>query len=168
MNLPENPAGYWISEKLDGCRCIFDGKRFKSRNGKTFSAPAWWLKGMPKHRLDGELYAGPQSFDRLVSSIQKRGSDWQGITFQVFDLAELHTTFEARQAKLARLPLPPHVALVPHRVCQGWHDLDATEAAIVAAGGEGLCLRAPGSDYRPGNFVKIKRLFPDLDRSILD
>ena len=37
-----------------------------------------------------------------------------------------------------------------------------------AAGGEGVCLRAPHSFYRPGDFIKVKRLFPDLNRAHLD
>jgi ATP-dependent DNA ligase len=47
-------------------------------------------------------------------------------------------------------------------------DLDAMEAGIVAQGGEGVCIRAPGSFYRPNGFLKVKRLFPDINRSHLD
>jgi DNA ligase-1 len=168
MKQPFDPAGWWMSEKLDGCRCIFDGKRFMSRNGRTFSAPGSWHEGMPDCRLDGEIYAGKRSFESLVSTIQKRGSEWEGITFQIFDLAELRQPIESRLAKLSRLTLPPHCQLVPHRVCGGAQDVDETEQAIVAAGGEGLCLRPAGSSYRPGGFIKVKRLYPDLNRSQLD
>lgn len=163
-----DPAGWWLSPKLDGARCIWTGTRFQSRNGHDFRPPPWWLKGMPPCRLDGELYAGKQSFETLVSVIQTKGSDWQGITFQVFDLAALRMPIEARHAALGRLQLPPWVQLVPHRVCRSQADLDAEESAIVQAGGEGVCLREPGSNYRPGNFVKVKRLHADLNRSILD
>jgi hypothetical protein len=38
------------------------------------------------------------------------------------------------------------------------------ETDIVARGGEGICLRHKDEFYRPNNFIKIKRLFPDLDR----
>jgi DNA ligase-1 len=157
-----------MSEKLDGARCIFTGTAFLSRNGHRFTPPVFWLEGMPPCRLDGELYAGKQSFETLVSTIQRKGSEWDGITFQIFDLAAPRMPIEARLATLAKLPLPPHCGLVPHRPCRGAQDLDDAEAAIVAAGGEGLCIRPPGSRYRPGNFIKIKRLFPDLNRSHLD
>jgi DNA ligase-1 len=166
--IPANPAGWLASEKLDGVRCTFTGHAFTSRHGNIFTPPASWLAGMPACRLDGELYAGIQSFDELVSTIQKRGSEWEGITFQVFDLAQLRQPIESRLATLAALPLPPHCKLVLHRPLTGHDDLDAMEAEIVAAGGEGVCLRAPGSFYRPNGFLKVKRLFPDLNRSILD
>ena len=168
MILPDNPTGWFMSEKLDGCRCFWTGERFLSRNGNTFPAPDHWRQGMPHCRMDGELWMGRGTFPDLVSTIQRKGSDWQGVRFMAFDLADLHKPIETRLALLSRLTLPPHAALVPHRVCTGWNDLDSTEAETVAAGGEGLCIRPPQSNYRPGNFVKVKRLFPDLDRSTLD
>jgi len=163
-----DPSGWWLSEKLDGVRCGFSGHVFQSRHGRIFTPPAWWLDAMPACRLDGELYAGRGGFDELVSAIQRKRNPWENVTFQVFDLAQLRQPIEDRLATLAALPLPPHVALVPHRLCRSQADLDAEETAIVAAGGEGICLRAPGSTYTPGGFVKIKRLFPDLNRSQLD
>jgi DNA ligase-1 len=35
-----NPAGYLMSEKLDGVRALWDGQRFLSRQGNRFFAPA--------------------------------------------------------------------------------------------------------------------------------
>jgi DNA ligase-1 len=168
--LPQNPAGWLVSEKLDGCRCILtDGGTLLSRHGKRFNPPSWFMEGMPKGvRLDGELWNYRGGFDELVSAIQRRANPWDGVRFMVFDIAVLRVPIESRLAALGRLQLPPHVGLVPHRPCLSQADLDATEAAIVAGGGEGLCLRAPQSFYRPGNFLKVKRLFPDLNRSILD
>lgn len=163
-----DPCGFWLSEKLDGCRCIFTGSAFLSRAGYRFTPPPAWFVGMPACRLDGELFAGRGEFQTLVSIMQTKGSDWQGIKLMVFDLADLRQTIENRLTSLATLPLPSHCALVPHRLCAGRGDLDRAEAAVVAAGGEGLCLRAPGTLYRPNNFHKVKRLHPDLDRSTLD
>lgn len=166
--LPLDPAGWWLSEKLDGCRCIFDGRRFLSRHGRRFTPPAWWLEGMPDVRLDGELYAGRGMFDSLVANIQRRDSDWQGIRFEVFDIATLRQPIESRLAMLATLRLPDHCGKVIHRACTGHRDLDDSEAAVCAAGGEGLCLRAPGSLYTPSGFLRVKRIHKDLDRSVLD
>jgi DNA ligase-1 len=166
--IPQNVAGWLASPKLDGCRCFWTGNTFASRHGRIFTPPASWLAGMPACRLDGELYAGIQSFDELVSAIQRNRNPWENVTFQIFDLGQLRQPIESRLAALASLPLPPHCQLVPHRPLEGLDDLDRMEAEIVAAGGEGVCIREPGSFYRPNGFLKVKRLFPDLNRSILD
>jgi DNA ligase-1 len=167
-DIPQNVAGWLASPKLDGVRCLFTGSAFVSRHGRIFTPPASWLAGMPACRLDGELYAGIQSFDELVSAIQRKRNPWENVTFQIFDLAQLRQPIESRLAKLATLTLPLHCQLVPHRPLAGMNDLDRMEAEIVAAGGEGVCIREPGSTYRPNGFLKVKRLFPDLNRSILD
>lgn len=164
MKIDFDPAGFWLSEKLDGCRAIWNGSRLLSRHGRDFRPPAWFVAGLPNRRLDGELWAGRGAFQTLVSNMQRKGGDWAGLTFQIFDLAELRLPIEARLATIAGLPLPPHCHKVQHRLCEGHGDLDQAEVDIVAGGGEGAILRAPGSDYRPGGFVKVKRLFPDLDR----
>ena len=167
-SIPANPAGWHASEKLDGVRCTFTGHAFTSRHGNIFTPPASWFEGMPAARLDGELWMGNGTFDELVSSIQRKRNPWENVRFMIFDLAVMRQPIESRLATLASLSLPPHCQLVPHRPLAGMDDLDAMESEIVAAGGEGLILRAPNSYYTPSNFLKVKRLFPDLDRSILD
>jgi DNA ligase-1 len=167
--LPPNVTGFLMSEKLDGCRCVLEDGVLLSRHGRRFKAPPSFMAGMPKNiRLDGELWMGRNTFDQLVSSIQRRKSDWAGVRYMVFDLARLNVPIEQRHAALERLTLPAWVEVLKHRPCLSQDDLDATEAAIVAGGGEGLCLREAGSFYRPHGFWKVKRLTKDLDRSILD
>ena len=168
MRISFNPCGFWLSEKLDGCRAIWTGSALLSRHGRDFRPPPWFVAGLPNRRLDGELYCGRGTFPELVSIIQRKGSQWEGIRFEIFDLAELRQPIETRLAMLAGLPLPPHCGRVAHRLCTGRADLDRAEVAVVAAGGEGLCLRAPRGLYRPNNFFKVKRLHPDFDRSQLD
>jgi DNA ligase-1 len=165
-DIPADVRGWWVSEKLDGVRCIATGTALLSRHGKPLNPPAWFLEGLPTDiRLDGELWMGRGTFDRLVSTIQRKNSDWSGVEFHVFDVQSVGT-FEDRQHKLNR-PLPTHVRVVPHLECAGHDALDAMEAAVVNAGGEGLVIRRPGSPYRPGRIgdvVKVKRLTVDVDR----
>ena len=163
-----DPTGWLVSIKLDGCRAIWTGYALVSRAGHDYRPPAWFTAGMPKHRLDGELFMGNGSFPQLVSTIQRHGSDWLGVGFHVFDLAETGSV-EDRIARLESIKLPDHVHRITHDVCGGIHDLDKRERDVVAAGGEGLVIRRPGSPYRPGragDVVKVKRLHPDLDRSL--
>jgi len=108
-------GGWWLSEKLDGCRAIWDGgisrglpasevpyantvkdKRFVdepiatglwSRAGKVIHAPDWWLNELPNVVLDGELWIGNGRFQELrtIVSSNTPGDGWTDVTFQVFD-----------------------------------------------------------------------------------
>jgi DNA ligase-1 len=51
-----NPTGWWMSEKLDGIRAYWDGKRLFSRQGKQLPVPSTFALGMPDIPLDGELW----------------------------------------------------------------------------------------------------------------
>ena len=53
----DHPAGWWMSEKFDGVRAVWDGWKLVSRSGRTFAAPLWFRKTVPKGvALDGELW----------------------------------------------------------------------------------------------------------------
>jgi DNA ligase-1 len=163
-----DPAGWWVSTKLDGVRMIWTGSALLSRSGRRLLAPQWFTEALPRCRMDGELWMGNESFNRLVSALQTKGGSWTGVEYHVFDLAEAGT-FEERMDRLAKIPLPAHVHIVPHRVCTGMADLDRTEREVVEHGGEGCVIRRPGSLYRPGrsgDIIKIKRLVKDVEHSI--
>jgi DNA ligase 1 len=165
-SIPSDVSDWWVSEKYDGIRAIWDGKNLLTRHGKRLNPPAWFTAGLPARRLDGELWMGRGTFARLQANLLTKGSDWTGIGFHIFDLAEAGT-FEDRYAALQCLPLPGHAVCVSHELCTGMDDLDSRERDVVAAGGEGLVIRRPGCKYRPGragDVVKIKRLHADLER----
>ena len=159
----QDPTGWMLSEKLDGIRAIWDGEKFMSREGNPIVAPDWFVVDLPKCRLDGELWMGRGTFDTLVSRLQTKGGDWSGVKFMVFDLAQLRKNTLQRIGELHEIELPDHCELVPH-VTVTAEQLDEMEQRIVDGGGEGVCLRQKWEDYRPTNFIKVKRLFPDLDR----
>ena len=164
--IPADVTGWWVSEKMDGVRGIWTGTKLLSRNGKDLKAPASFTKGFPNRRLDGELWMGRCTFDSLVSNIQRKNSDWAGVRFMVFDLAE-QGTFEERDETVSALDFPAHVEAVKHSPLSGHDELSAMEADIVSNGGEGCVIRRPGSQYRPGRMgdtIKVKRLVADTDR----
>lgn len=58
-----NPKGWYMSEKLDGVRCYWNGKAMYTRNGNLFYPPDYWIEGLPKNLcLDGELWSGRNDF----------------------------------------------------------------------------------------------------------
>lgn len=72
-----DPSGWWISEKLDGVRAIWDGSQLWSRNGRLWAAPSWFTDcAYPRANvvlpnrlpLDGELWIGRGLFE-LTSSV---------------------------------------------------------------------------------------------------
>ena len=42
-----DPAPYWVSEKLDGVRALWDGAQLRFRSGNPVPAPAWFIAGLP-------------------------------------------------------------------------------------------------------------------------
>ena len=60
--LPD-PKGWFISEKLDGVRCYWNGSAMYTRNGNIFYPPDWFKKSLPSDMcLDGELWTGRADF----------------------------------------------------------------------------------------------------------
>jgi DNA ligase-1 len=58
-----DPKGWFMSEKLDGVRCYWNGSNMYSRNGNLFYPPDWFKKLLPKDiALDGELWTKRDDF----------------------------------------------------------------------------------------------------------
>lgn len=112
-------AGCYMSEKLDGMRCFWDGgvtrgmpkqyvsfantekdERYTvpqistglwSRLGNVIHAPADWLDKLPSVPMDGELYIYWQKRQYLMSTVKQLEPDdrWEKVNFIVFDLPSL-------------------------------------------------------------------------------
>jgi len=158
-----NPAGWWMSEKLDGVRAVWNGRDFVSRNGNVFPAPEWCKQGMPETPLDGELYMGRGKFQQTAGEVRKKAGDWEGIRYMVFDVIS-DKPFEQRQKCLKGLALPGFCAVVEQVPCSGKDHLKMFAGNIQQQGGEGVILRQPGSLYKEGrseSMVKLKRVQTD-------
>ncbi|CAG8794245.1 11270_t:CDS:2, partial [Racocetra persica] len=145
-----DPTGWWISEKLDGVRAFWCGKRsvFLSRQGKVYAAPAWFTKGLPKDiDLDGELFGGRGKFQSTVSIVKAGVEEWKKITYQIFDVPSYsNAPFEDLQ----------------HRYCKSAKDIFDELKRVEAVGGEGLMIRKPKSEYvcgRSNTLLKIKSFY---------
>ena len=156
---------YWVSEKLDGVRAYWDGERFVSRSGNRFDAPPWFVEHFPRVPLDGELWMGRGTFERLSGAVRRQtpdGGQWRGIRFMVFDLPSSPATFDRRLQRLREMfetIESPYVALVEQfRVADRGELMDVLNR-VVEGGGEGLMLHKDSSLYaagRTGDLLKLK------------
>ncbi len=167
--------GWWMSEKLDGVRAYWDGRRFISRLGNKYLAPDWFLEGLPDTPLDGELWIGRKSFQRTTSIVRRQDKPdlWREVKFLVFDAPALKEPFERRIEACRDLlasRAPKFAAWHAHQLCQGLDHLKAELERVNGLGGEGLMLREPGSLYQVGRsstLLKVKT-FHDAEATVLE
>lgn len=154
-----DPTGWWLSEKLDGVRALWDGKVFMSRNGNIYNAPEWFTAKLPSTALDGELFMGRKLFQKTVSAVRKKvpiDAEWQGIQYRCFDAPTKPGPFERR------LELVPADLRLEHVMCRGRSHLEEMFNDIVAAGGEGVMLRQAHSMYVAKRSDTLLKLKPEL------
>lgn len=165
---------WWMSEKLDGVRAFWDGKRFLSRQGNLFHAPEWFLRDLPPTPLDGELWIDRKAFQRTVSIVrrQDKSDHWREVRFLVFDAPKQNGGFENRIEYLEdffRSNKLKHADLHVHERCRGTSHLKQQLVKIEQMGGEGLMLRQPNSKYEIGRswtLLKVKS-FQDAEAIVL-
>ena len=156
---------YWVSEKYDGVRALWDGSQFISRGGNIYHAPDWYIADFPQQKLDGELWIARQSFELLVSTVRDDEPNydaWRNVKFMVFDMPDIHEVFDKRLIQLNKViqavqvpwlkavkqfKLRDHQALMDHL------------ATMKKLGAEGLMLHKGSSLYRgkrSGDLLKVK------------
>jgi DNA ligase-1 len=161
-----DPAGWWMSEKLDGLRAYWDGQRLISRLGNEFHAPDWFIKDLPGHPLDGELFLARKSFQKTTAIVrrQDKGDHWKQIKFLIFDAPAHGGAFEERLKLIEALAATTYAAAHPHVLCKSIGHLKEELTRIEALGGEGLMLRQPQSMYvagRSATLLKVKSFKDD-------
>ena len=155
---------YWVSEKLDGVRAYWDGETLTSRKGNRFNAPAWFTEGFPRVPLDGELWMGRGTFERLSGAVRRKNPDdaqWRRIRFMVFDLPSSPVTFDERLQRLREMfesIASPRIALLEQFRVADRDALMATLNEVVAGGGEGLMLHKGSSVYTAGRTDDLLKL----------
>ena len=152
-----DPAGYLVSEKLDGVRALWDGRQLRFRSGRPIAAPAWFTQRLPAEPLDGELWLGRGRFEALSGLVRRANPDdagWRALRYQVFELPAAGGVFAERASRLQALavqqaPLAPWAAL-PHEPAQGKAWLAQRLSTVLAAGGEGLMLHRADAPQASG------------------
>ena len=162
-------AAYWVSEKFDGVRALWDGQRLISRQGHPFPAPVWFTAGFPSEPMDGELWVGRQRFEETVGIVRDHDAsdeEWRRVRFLVFDLPDARGDFDHRLMRLRRLVAEARVPWL--RAVEQFKVADEAELrrrlrAVVSAGGEGLMLHRGTSGYHAGRGSDLLKLKPLWD-----
>jgi DNA ligase-1 len=158
-------GAYWLSEKYDGVRGFWDGRRLLTRGGTEVQAPAWFTQGWPAEPMDGELWAGRGRFEETVSTVRQQTPDdaaWRRIRFMVFDLPAHPGVFSERllaYRSLVERTDQPWVMVVPQERVSSHEALGHRLDRMVRSGGEGLMLHRGDSLYRAvrsDDLLKVK------------
>ena len=132
LKIPEPPIGWYISEKYDGIRAIWDGEKFISRGQKVFTyVPDYFIELMPPGiALDGEMWISRNNFKEVsristlkigksrsqkeIDKIWKGTNDNNSVKYMVYDLPNSSQPFEIRMKLLEQI--------ISDRK-QVWHDV---------------------------------------------
>ena len=160
---------YWVSEKLDGVRAVWDGKSLRFRSGNPVPAPQWFLDALPDQPLDGELWLGRGTFDQLSTIVRRQAPEdaaWRRVRYMIFELPNAPGRFTERveqiRAVAAAANLPWLQAIPQFRLpdAAALHD---KLREIVRGGGEGLMLHLDDAAYETGRSSVLLKVTPWLD-----
>ncbi|MBU1666011.1 MAG: DNA ligase [Gammaproteobacteria bacterium] len=161
-----DPTGYWLSEKLDGVRAVWDGAQLRFRSGRLITAPAWFTQGFPARALDGELWIGRGRFERVSGIVRKETPDdaeWRQVRYMLFELPGAEGGFSERVAAMRQLvveaDLPQLRAVEQFRVTDQ-QALKRKFDDVVKGGGEGLMLHRADAPYRAGRSDDLLKMKP--------
>lgn len=175
--IPESKDGYYITEKLDGNRCIAQWVQeqerwvFTSRSGKEMRVQ-FDMRGFPKEYIyDGEILSrsqwnnpGQANFNSLSGAINSKYGNKQDLLYTIFDIILPGTTYACRRDKLEKIRIDlrypqgcccshiPDVWILPVlQYCPDKKDLEFAISfqldAVTGRGGEGLMVNVGSRHY---------------------
>jgi len=168
-------SGWLMSEKLDGVRGYWDGKKLYSKNGHLLHPPETFIRGLPPFPLEGELWGGRGTFEKTVSIVKKQTphKGWLDIQFAIFDVPLEPGAFSARiqtaQSWFSSHPSSFAYVILQKSISQISQIKDELQR-IEKLGGEGLIVRNPEAFYTTGrsnDILKVKN-FLDTEAVVID
>ncbi|MBK7646211.1 MAG: DNA ligase [Betaproteobacteria bacterium] len=160
---------YMVSEKLDGVRALWDGQVLRFRSGRTINAPPWFVAGLPKQPLDGELWIARGQFERVSGIVRHEVADdagWREVRYMVFELPDAPGPFSERAEQIRRLVRQANVPWLFE--IQQFFPVDRGSLKkrfdeVVRGGGEGLMLHLADAPYQTGRSDVLLKMKPLLD-----
>ncbi len=149
-----------MSEKLDGVRGYWTGKKLISRSGNPFHAPNWFTKNFPSTPLDGELWLGRQQFSELVSIVRRKVPDanWKRVRYLIFDAPQVEGGFEKRldfARRWFQQHPNPYAEVLEQQICENEAHLRTKLREIESLGGEGIHYHPWTWHRRGGGFLGV-------------
>ena len=158
-----------------------DGEvRTSSRGGQNYDIPATYIredpyvkqifKENPEIILDGEIYRHLWNLQKISGLCRKETleEEHKELVFHCYDIVDTQSPFKLRARKLGELnnsrPDNSRIVFVEHRPVKGLDQIMQMHDEAIAAGYEGLVVRDPEKEYKPGardnRMMKIK-IFTD-------
>ena len=161
----EDITGWVMSEKLDGIRGYWDGRRLLTRKGRPLHPPPWFIQNFPAFELDGELWSKQGEFEFIQSVVldDDPGPGWEKIKYHIFEVPNGKGTFFQRldrAQKWFKSHPNPHVRVITQMLVQDRSDLERFIAEVASRGGEGVIVKNPDMPYHTGrsaHVLKVKK-----------
>ncbi|PKO38935.1 MAG: DNA ligase [Betaproteobacteria bacterium HGW-Betaproteobacteria-6] len=160
---------YLASEKLDGVRAVWDGQTLYFRSGKPINAPGWFLAGLPKQPLDGELWIARGQFERVSGIVRREIPDdaaWREVRYMIFELPGAPGPFSERAGQIRRVVRQakvPWLFEIKQFFPVDRSNLKKRLDEVVRAGGEGLMLHLADAPYETGRSDVLLKVKPWQD-----
>jgi len=160
----EDVTGWYISEKLGGIRCLWNGLEMWPKSGPQYNLPEFFIERLPKSPLDGELCMKGGSLSRCMMVVKKKPTDpdfekeWNNMSFVVYDAPEAPGTFQQRLQALKEYFEKSdglYVNLHEYKKCEGNSDAEKELKQEERKGGEGILLTNPNGEYVKGKSKNV-------------
>ncbi|MBU0945135.1 MAG: DNA ligase [Proteobacteria bacterium] len=166
--------GWLMSEKLDGVRGYWDGKRLLSKNGILLHPPAVFFHNFPPFPLEGELWGGRETFEQTVAIVntQRPHTGWLELKFAIFDVPDQKGGFSER-LKIAENWFQNHPSrfafVIPQKRIEHKGELKTELQRIEKSGGEGVIVRRADTLYSSGRSHEILKVksFSDTEAVVI-
>lgn len=171
----QNITGWVMSEKLDGIRGFWNGKKMMTKKGYKIHLPDYFTKNFPSFALDGELWIDRDSYEEVQAIVLDDipSNEWKKVTYNIFEVPNVEGNFTQRLHK-ARDWFYNHpnsfVKIVTQKKCYSKNELLAFLDIVVKKGGEGVIVKNPNLPYfygRSKEILKVKK-YSDAEAKIIE
>ena len=152
----DNVDGWYMTYKVNGVQCIWDGKSLRSKTGKKYDAPAFFTADFPNTPLDGEVCSKDEDCDKVARVLKQKRTverDWKDLVFVVFDIPKTDEKFIERIVKMKEFSQSissDHLTFSKYESSGVRVDLLRTATKVEKEGGKGIILKDPKGFYEGG------------------